>query len=414
MTAASRPGPKISVIIPTYNDCGMLGETLRTLARQRMDPGDYEVIVADDGSADATRAVTESFSDQLAVKYCFQEDLGFRAGAARNAGARLAAAPILAFADTGIRLGPDFLRQHLDAHTGSGQPLVVLGYTHGYNPTASSVPDLGPALDRLHPEEVVALYDGHPAMQDLRHDMYWSCDLDLSRLAVPWGLFFSCNCSMRADDYWGAGGFDESFVGWGGEDLEFGYRLFRLGLRYRAVPGAWGVETPAERDMATRFREFKLNMLRFVVKHPEPCIEIGWGIVELNDLLQFTSNWETDYQALIAWSDAVKRHDVSAEIEDLMRGVPAGDSVAVIGAGGDIPATRPVTAVMDFDENLLARARNNGPHLAYHSIGLRTPLPDKSVDSVIITSRLSGLRDRWNDVLLAEARRIGYTVLSAA
>ena len=405
----SRPRPRVSVIIPTYNKCAVLGETLRTLARQRMDPDDYEVIVADDGSADATRAVTESFSDRLAVKYCFQEDLGFRAGAARNAGARLAAAPILAFVDTGNMLGPDFLRRHLDAHTGGDQPTVVLGYIHGFNPDAS-VPGLGLALDRLYPEEVVALYDGAPSMLDVRHETYRSCDFDLRRLAVPWGLFFSCNCSMRADDYWKAGGFDESFVGWGAEDMEFGYRLFRLGSRYRVVPDAWGIEAPTERDMAARMKEFKRNMLRFVAKHPEPCIEIGWAAVERYGL----EHWEADYRALTAWSDAVKEHDVSAEIEDLMRRVPADDRVAVMGAGGDVPATRPVTAMMDFDEDLLGRARNNGPHATYHSIGLRTPLADKSVDSVIITSRLSGLRDRWNDALLVEAHRIGHTVLSVA
>lgn len=417
--ATNGPRPRVSVIIPTYNKCAVLGETLRTLARQRMDPGDYEVIVADDGSADATREVAESFSDRMTVKYCFQEDLGFRAGAARNAGARLAAAPILAFADTGNMLSPDFLRRHLDAHAEGDQPAVVLGYIHGYNPDAS-VPGLGLALDRLYPEEVVELYDGDPAMLDVRHDAYQSCDFDLRRLAVPWSLFFSNNCSMRADDYWRAGGFDDSFVGWGAEDLEFGYRLFRLGLRYRVVPEAWGIEAPAERDMVSRMGEFKRNMLRFVAKYPEPRIEIGWATVERYSL----EHWEADYRALTAWSDEVRGHDVSAEIEDLLRRVPAGDRVAVLGIGGTLPASRPLAAVTDFDAGLLDRVRDTvlrdsvprdgGPRAACHSVGLLTPLADKSVDSVIITSRLSGLRPRWNDALLAEAHRIGGTVLSAA
>ena len=44
----------ISVIIPTYNEERALPDTLRHLLRQ---PGDYEVIVVDGGSADRTREI---------------------------------------------------------------------------------------------------------------------------------------------------------------------------------------------------------------------------------------------------------------------------------------------------------------------------------------------------------------------
>ena len=153
----TRHQPKVSVVIPTYNKCDVLRKTMHNLVRQQVDPRDYEVIVADDGSSDATKTVVESFSDLMTVKYCFQEDLGFRAGAARNAGARLAAAPLLVFVDTGVMIGPGFLQEHLAAHEQNPGPIAALGYNYGFNPDAS-VPGLRDALDRLSPEEVVAHY----------------------------------------------------------------------------------------------------------------------------------------------------------------------------------------------------------------------------------------------------------------
>jgi glycosyltransferase involved in cell wall biosynthesis len=74
------------------------------------------VIVGDDGSSDETAEVVRSFGQRLRMCYHFQEDLGFRAGAARNAGARLASAPVLAFLDTGSLASADFVRAHCEAH----------------------------------------------------------------------------------------------------------------------------------------------------------------------------------------------------------------------------------------------------------------------------------------------------------
>ena len=48
----------ISIIIPTYNEEKVLPGTLGALLAQ---PGEYEVIVVDGGSADRTKAVLEAF-----------------------------------------------------------------------------------------------------------------------------------------------------------------------------------------------------------------------------------------------------------------------------------------------------------------------------------------------------------------
>ncbi len=126
--------PQASVVIPTYNRRAELTKTLETLIEQDIDPRGFEVIVADDGSSDDTADVARSFAGRLRLKYYFHEDLGFRPGAARNAGASLAAAPILIFLDSGTLAGPwPGGRSRRRAHAESAARCAVMGYCYGYN-----------------------------------------------------------------------------------------------------------------------------------------------------------------------------------------------------------------------------------------------------------------------------------------
>ncbi|PKN02066.1 MAG: glycosyl transferase family 2 [Elusimicrobia bacterium HGW-Elusimicrobia-1] len=59
----------ISVIIPAFNEEKRLGPTIeRMLAYLAADGGDFEILVVDDGSADGTAAVAESFAARGKVR----------------------------------------------------------------------------------------------------------------------------------------------------------------------------------------------------------------------------------------------------------------------------------------------------------------------------------------------------------
>ena len=168
-----------------------------------------------------------------------------------------------------------------------------------------------------------------------------------------------------------AGAFDEAFDGWGGEDLSLGYRLFCHGLGYQVVPGAWGIEAPVERDMVTRMGEFRRNMRRFVDKYPEPRIEIGWATVEHYDLLQ----WEAIYAEFVEWREQVRGLSVADEIDEVMRRVPAGDRVAILGAGGSVPASARNAVLLDFDADPVGGAGDGGPDSGATPSGCGPPWP---------------------------------------
>lgn len=95
---------KISVIIPTYNESGVIGECLESLSRQSF--RDMEIIVVDDGSSDNTvKELQNSRYPELQVLK--QEHKG--AGAARNLGAAKASGEILVFVDADMTFDTNFI-----------------------------------------------------------------------------------------------------------------------------------------------------------------------------------------------------------------------------------------------------------------------------------------------------------------
>lgn len=57
--------PRVSVIIPTYNSAAFVADAIDSVLAQTYT--NYEIIVANDGSADTTRAVLERFGDKITL-----------------------------------------------------------------------------------------------------------------------------------------------------------------------------------------------------------------------------------------------------------------------------------------------------------------------------------------------------------
>jgi glycosyltransferase involved in cell wall biosynthesis len=397
--------PAVSVVIPTYNRRDELRQTLETLTEQEFPAEEFEVIVSDDGSSDDSAEVAASFDGPLRMKYIFQEDLGFRTGAARNAGARLATAPVLAFLDCGTLAGPGFVGGHLAEHAQPGRRAVI-GYCYGYNAFREEkwVPR---SLGTVSLTEVVRLNADEPLFQDIRHLIFERVGSDLMKLAVPWSNFYTMNCSVRTADFWAVGGFDEIFRSWGVEDAELGYRLYRDGVAITLSRDAWTLELPGDRPVKPHLYSLMRNARIFLSKFREPFVELLADALISVELLSV----ETDSMTLARWTEEASDLDVAAEIESAVRDLPPEASVAVFGCGGSVPASLPPAALLDFDAALLARATADGRHTGYHAIGLRTELAAGSADAVIVTSRLRGLWPRYSERITAEAHRVGRRVL---
>jgi GT2 family glycosyltransferase len=94
--------PRVSVIVCTYNGGGRLEECLRSLSA--LDYPNYEIIVVDDGSTDATRAILKRFPR---IRTVHQDNRGL--SSARNAGLYTATGAIVAYTDDDCVADPDWL-----------------------------------------------------------------------------------------------------------------------------------------------------------------------------------------------------------------------------------------------------------------------------------------------------------------
>jgi len=101
--------PEVSIIIPVYNVAAFMQETLDSVFAQSF--RDFEVIVINDGSPDTVELENAIESYRPVITYLKQPNQG--AGAARNAGLRVAGGRFVAFLDGDDIWLPNFLEEQL-------------------------------------------------------------------------------------------------------------------------------------------------------------------------------------------------------------------------------------------------------------------------------------------------------------
>ncbi|MEP1768144.1 MAG: glycosyltransferase family 2 protein [Sulfitobacter sp.] len=112
--------PTASIIVPAFNVAATLAETLKALSAQSYE--DYEIIIVDDGSTDATRDVIDAFCADLRVSVHSQRNRGL--AGARNTGISVAKGAFIGFCDADDIWEPEKLATHV-AHLQSNQQVGV-------------------------------------------------------------------------------------------------------------------------------------------------------------------------------------------------------------------------------------------------------------------------------------------------
>ena len=127
--------PRLSFVIPARNEEALIGETLEAIlasvarasgvARRdlRLAGSGFEIVVADDGSEDATAAIVGAYVDDVGVRLV--PCVGRTCAAARNAGAAASAGRVLCFVDADTIVPEDAVGRILHLHERDGRCLVL-------------------------------------------------------------------------------------------------------------------------------------------------------------------------------------------------------------------------------------------------------------------------------------------------
>jgi len=248
---------EISVVIPTYNRLDTLAHVLPTLLAQDLEPPQYELLICDSNSHDGTAEYVAGLeSTDPRVRYLPGAYSG--RAAARNAGIAAARSEIVLFNDADILASPDLLSKHLHRHRGR-TGLAVVGLEVQVKDIADYVfkRDHAQARGHLHPP---------------------------SRKKLSWLYFLTGNASVRRADLVRVGCFDESFTGYGHEDLELGYRLQRSGIEILYEPEAvnYHCQAVAYDDQKEKMRLAGRSTARFYRKHPDFEVMLKLGMTPLS------------------------------------------------------------------------------------------------------------------------------------
>ncbi len=247
----------LSVVIPTFNRSNILDITLACLVNQETSHP-FEVIVADDGSKEELLKVIRKYESRIDIKFVRQKDYGYQLCAVRNLGMRTAKYDFIAILDCDMAPGTEWIQSYTDALS-ECEDIAFIGprkYIDTHEISSDAVLSDKTLIEKL-PEvktnNQVAGKDADEISVDWRLEHFKKTD-NLRLCDSPFRYFSGGNVAFSKKWIEKVGAFDEEFTHWGGEDNEFGYRLYRAGCFFKALDGglAYHQEPPGKENETDR------------------------------------------------------------------------------------------------------------------------------------------------------------------
>ncbi|MEO7403726.1 MAG: glycosyltransferase family 2 protein, partial [Burkholderiales bacterium] len=287
-----RHRPRVSIVTILYNKSRELPYVLATYAAQSYQ-GEIEIVFVDDRSPDNSVAVVEAFATDLAAGRVPGRALDIQVVAndknsgncvSRNVGIAAATGDVLIIIDADCMLTRRFVERHVAAHAFDDCE-VVIG-------------PLNIETREVEPLDVLAMYAADPAraaavagLQDPTNvTSFLNCitrNFSIKRAALE-----ESDLQPLFDPLFGYSADPNSGFGW--EDIEMGYRLYRSGARVKYVREEFSVHVSAPEGAGRDRPERSLrNLVRLFDKHPE----LAWVAPE----------WANRTQTqLVAWAQRLR------------------------------------------------------------------------------------------------------------
>jgi glycosyltransferase involved in cell wall biosynthesis len=208
---------QVSVVVPTYRRPDLLRRCLEALLRQRYEPDQFEIIVADDAVEAATKQLVKSFAGSCSSVLYVPVSARHGPAAARNTGWRLASGAIIAFTDDDCL--PDSWWLAAGARAFAHPEVVAV---------------TGKTIVPLSQEPT---------------------DYERNTAGLEASEFITANCFVRRGALADLGGFDESFTTAWREDSDLHFRLLDTGGKIVRVNDAVVVHPARQAPWCASLRE---------------------------------------------------------------------------------------------------------------------------------------------------------------
>ncbi|MFJ7975094.1 glycosyltransferase family 2 protein [Peribacillus sp. NPDC096379] len=293
---------KVSIIMPSFNKYEYVSLSLYCLLKQTFDFSEFEVILIDDCSNDQTARIPKEFDPPFKFKYV-RPFINQGRSRARNLGIKLSEGEVIIFLDGEMLTEPDFVENHYKHHV-HDKNVVVTGAMHYRGIytflTSSFNRQQWEHIDDFVPRDPYFIFpykeykkNHHTSnmsfplitKKDIDENRFKNLSfpnwyftqvltnglnqfgMDLSDYTLPYIAFLTGDVSVSKEQLDKVGYFDESFLGYGAEDWELGYRFYKDGARFIIDPSTfcYHQEHPTS---SNNFPEAMGNLYKFMEKFP--------------------------------------------------------------------------------------------------------------------------------------------------
>lgn len=289
----------VSIIMPTYNRYPLNLLTLFALEAQTYDHSRFEVILVDDASTDATPSIVLQHTFPFQLRY-YRMPSNIGRPQTRNFGIGLARGDYVLFLDAEILVEPDFLASHMSLHRQQSRLIVggLYAIEHVYtriDPQFSadqhqSAQSLLLRNSDLHSKWLMtrhladppplfsraAIMAGDykrmsagfsPYTNFMRGDVIDRYGDRYIGFHLPWISAGTGSLSVERQAFHAYGLFEE-YAGWGADDIEMGYRLYKNGYQFAHLSRPATYHQEHLRQVSTN-EEGQHNFYLFQQKHPD-------------------------------------------------------------------------------------------------------------------------------------------------
>jgi glycosyltransferase involved in cell wall biosynthesis len=359
---------QLTVIIPTYNRATLLSQSLSSLAVQSR--RDFVVVIVDHGSTDGTKALCESFKQQINLDYYCIPRNADDPGLPRDFGVRRTKTPLITFLDCGIVVPTCYIDAHIRFHQQNAHA-VGIGLYHGHKITSiqdNRWNDLLAQVERV--DEASAFLSQDRSLRDHRAG---------ARLEetppFTWLYAWSGNMSMPTEDYRVAGGFDRDFI-YGFEDCDLCYRLFKRGMQFHLIEEGWGIHLPHARASLEKAKELEYNGWKISYRKYRSLI--------LETVQYADMNPKTATQAFEYLTQLGQHYQTFPSVPEQIRSQCAHPTLLIGATLDDAPF---------YDQIAVANEDVSPGATIWSSSGILHPLPDNSLQTVVVSDMW-----KWLDV----------------
>ena len=257
----------ISIIVPCYNAPQFLLRLLAELPRQTYPHDLIEVVIVDDASTQPLSHIVAKMSDSFTDfrrLYLVQHERNRGRAAARNSGILNSTGELLLFNDVDDFPDPDFIERIVARHLAEPR-IAVRGNIR--------------VLPEICAQSAFLRYRDSRFLGS-RKNQQGKFKLDYNNLSPC--FFATSGSSVMRADLLAVGYFDERFTGYGGEDEEMGFRLFRSGVRivFEEQAHIWdGDDTTTLERTCMRYRNYgQFGAQLLFTTHPDylPYTSFRW------------------------------------------------------------------------------------------------------------------------------------------